>query len=150
VIEPLRLKVEVACDAAHAFAIWTARFGTWWPRGHTISGDPDAIVLEPRPGGRIFERARDGTEIDWGEIVRWEPPAGLSYLWHIRRDRSQATEVAIAFVEAGPGRCLLEIVQTGWERLGDEGASWRDANTQGWNGLLPHFATAVESRGKEE
>jgi hypothetical protein len=144
-IEPLHVAFEVACDAAHAFATWTERFGAWWPREHTVSGDPDAIVLEPRAGGRIFERARDGTEIEWGEITQWEPPTGLSYLWHIRRDRSHATEVVIAFVDTGPDRCRLEILQTGWERLGNEGASWREANTRGWTGLLPHFAATAES-----
>ncbi|MGI8984915.1 MAG: DUF6855 family protein [Acidimicrobiales bacterium] len=36
-IEPLRVSVEVACEPEHAFGTWTARFGTWWPRGHTVS-----------------------------------------------------------------------------------------------------------------
>ena len=59
----------------------------WWPKGHSASGDPDAVVtLEPRLGGRIFERTPDGAEIDWGEITAWDPPHRLGYLWHIGRD----------------------------------------------------------------
>jgi hypothetical protein len=31
----------------------------WWPKAHTISGERDAaVVIEPRLGGRIFERTR--------------------------------------------------------------------------------------------
>ena len=69
--------------------------------GHTVSGDPDTeVVLEPGVGGRIFERSPDGTEIDWGEITMWDAPTRLGYLWHIRRDRADATDITITFVVA--------------------------------------------------
>lgn len=142
-IEPLHVTVDLACSRDHAFRTWVERFGQWWPRGHTTSGDPDATVhLEPHAGGRIFERTGDGSEIDWGEIVEWDPPRGLSYLWHIRRDRSDATDVRLTFRDHGDGSCRLEIEHTGWERLGAEGQQWRDANQGGWAGLLPHYEAA--------
>jgi hypothetical protein len=28
---PLRMSFDVACSAAHAFSVWTAGIGTWWP-----------------------------------------------------------------------------------------------------------------------
>jgi hypothetical protein len=143
VIEPLRVSVEVACAAEHAFQTWTTRFATWWPRSHTVSGDPGAtVVLEPGVGGRIFERLPDGVEVDWGEITGWEPPLRLAYLWHIRRDPADATDVEITFVPLDDGTTRVDIVHTGWERLGAEGSAWRDANAGGWDGLLPHFTTA--------
>ena len=140
-IEPLRVDLEIACAPEHAFATWTERFGLWWPASHTVSGDPAAVVLEPRFGGRIYERTREGREIDWGEITGWEPPRRLSYLWHIRRDRSAATDVEIRFVGGDAGTARMEITHTGWERLGADAEAWRDANRGGWDGLLPHFVT---------
>jgi Activator of Hsp90 ATPase homolog 1-like protein len=143
VIEPLRVSVEVDCSVDHAFATWTERFGTWWPRGHTTSGDPDAtVVLEPRLGGRIFERTSDGAEIDWGEITHWDAPEHLGYLWHIARDRSDATDVEITFVALGQDRTRVDIVHSGWERLGASAQEWRDANTAGWGALLPVLVEA--------
>jgi uncharacterized protein YndB with AHSA1/START domain len=145
-IEPLRLSYEIGCSADHAFDVWTTKVSTWWPKGHSTSGDPHtSVVLEPRLGGRIYERTTDGTEIDWGEITRWEPPHRLGYLWHIRRDRQDATDVEVSFVDLGNGTTRLEIVHTGWERLGAEGASWREANTAGWESLVPHFVAAAET-----
>jgi hypothetical protein len=150
VIEPLLVDLELACSAEHAFATWTERFGLWWPPGHTASGDRDATVhLERRVGGRIFERTTDGREIEWGEVTRWEPPHLLGYLWHIRRTRDAATDVLVHFEDAGAEHCRIRINHTGWERLGDEGGSWRDANRGGWAGLLPHFKEAAE-RGEGE
>ena len=142
-IEPLRLTYDIDCAPEHAFRVWSERFGTWWPRGHTVSGAPDTeVILEPRVGGRIFERASDGTEIDWGEVTGWDAPCRIAYRWHIRRDPSDATDVLLEFVARSDGTTQLVITHTGWERLGAEDESWRDANAGGWNGLLPHFVGA--------
>ena len=102
VIEPIRLDFEVECPADHAFEVWTARIAQWWPADHTVSGEADStVVLEGRPGGRIFERTPAGVEHDWGEVTVWEPPSRLVYRWHLRRDRADATEVEIRFVDRG-------------------------------------------------
>jgi uncharacterized protein YndB with AHSA1/START domain len=92
--------------------------------------------------GRIFERTPDGTEHDWGEIVAWEPPRRLSYLWHLRSERSHATEVDISFA-GDAGGTTVTIIHRGWERLGDDGPAWRQRNLGGWSGLLPHFRQAA-------
>ncbi len=143
-IEPLRLSYEIDCPPEHAFDVWTTRLTSWWPRGHSASGDPGTTPrLEPGLGGRLFERTADGTEIDWGEITVWEPPTRLGYLWHIAQDRGQATDVQLTFVDLGHGRTRLDIVHSGWEALGDEALQWRKANTGGWNGLIPSFLAAA-------
>jgi uncharacterized protein YndB with AHSA1/START domain len=146
VIHPLRLSYELSCSADHAFDVWTTRIADWWPKGHSTSGDPGAaVVLEPREGGRIFERTIDGTEIDWGVITEWGPPRRLGYTWHIGRDATQATDVLLTFVHLGDGTSRLDIVQTGWERLGADGQSFREANSAGWGGLFPSFCAAAEA-----
>lgn len=145
-LDPLRLTYRIECPPEHAFSVWTTRLSAWWPRSHTTSGDPDAtVVLEPRLGGRIFERATDGREIDWGEITAWEPPARFGYLWHIGRTREDATDVSVSFVDDGDGATRLEIVHSGWDRLGTDGAQFRRANTAGWDGAIPAFRAAAEA-----
>ena len=142
-IEPLRLVFRVECSAEHAFSTWTERMATWWPADHTASGESNLhVVLEGHIGGRIFERTRDGTEHDWGEVLAWEPPHRLIYSWHLRRDRADATEVEIRFVPDGKAT-KVEIEHRGWKRLGADGAVWRDQNLGGWSTLLPHFTEAA-------
>ena len=139
-IEPIRLSFEVACPVDHAFATWTERTSTWWPPSHTVSGGDDLVIsFEPRVGGRIFERTSGGEEHDWGEITAWEPPRRLGYLWHLRVDRADATDVEITFVAVDPRRTRVEIEHRGWERLGAAGLERRDRNRGGWANLLPHF-----------
>jgi hypothetical protein len=144
VIEPIRLAFEVACPVDRAFAVWTDRISAWWPADHTVSGEPDvAVVLEPRPGGRIFERNVAGIEHEWGEVTVWEPPNRFVYLWHLQRDRADATEVEIRFRPQGEASTLVEIEHRGWEALGAEAETWRDRNSGGWSTLLPHYVVAA-------
>jgi uncharacterized protein YndB with AHSA1/START domain len=141
--KPITLSFEVECDPSHAFDLWAARTSLWWPHSHSRSGDPDlTVTFEPRAGGRIFERTSGGIEYDWGEIIVWDPPRRLEYLWHIYGDRSQATEVTIVF-EPRPGGTLVSIVHSGWDRI-PQGAELRERNIAGWSGLLPHFERAVD------
>ena len=143
-VEPLRLTIDVDCAPEHAFAVWTERFSLWWPADHTVTGDPDLVALEPRLGGRIYERGPDGSEHDWGEVTTWEPPRRLGYLWHLMRDRADATEVEIAFRAHETGT-RVEIEHRGWERLGADADVWRTRNHAGWSTLLPHYVSAVET-----
>lgn len=141
--EPLRMTFTVDCPAVHAFTVWTARISAWWPADHTVSGDAGLnVVLEPVVGGRIFERTQSGVEHDWGEVTVWEPPRRLGYLWHLRRDRADATEVEITFTERDGGT-VVAIEHRGWDRLGALGPDWREANQGGWSTLLPHYIAAV-------
>jgi Activator of Hsp90 ATPase homolog 1-like protein len=145
-IEPLRYAIEVACPTDHAFAVWTEKASSWWPPSHTMGGQPGmTVVFEGRVGGRIYERTAAGAEHEWGEVTIWEPPRRLGYLWHIATDRADATEVEIKFVEVVAGddaRTRVEIEHRGWERLGERGPSWRDANEWGWDGVLPPYSEA--------
>jgi hypothetical protein len=144
VTSPLRLTFEVSCSAEHAFAMWTSRIGTWWPPDHTVTGDPDLlVVLESGVGGRIYERTAAGVEHDWGVVTVWDPPLRLAYLWHLGRDRNEATDVDIRFLDCGPGKTRVEVEHTGWERLADRADAWRDLNQNGWETLLPHFEAAT-------
>jgi uncharacterized protein YndB with AHSA1/START domain len=148
VIEPIRLAFEVDCSVDDAFATWTDRIAQWWPTDHTVSAEANlTVILEGRPGGRIFERRSSGIEHDWGAVTIWEPPSRLGYTWHLNRDRSDATDVEIRFVPKGEGTTRVEIEHRGWERLGADGERWRDRNHGGWATLLPHYVAATALTG---
>jgi uncharacterized protein YndB with AHSA1/START domain len=77
-------KVNVAVPIERAFEVFTAKFGTWWPAGYHIGGvDMADAILEPKVGGRWYERGVDGSECDWGTVVEWEAPTRLVVTWQI-------------------------------------------------------------------
>jgi hypothetical protein len=144
-LEPLRLSFDVEAPRDHAFSVWTRDIDRWWPADHSQSADPGlTVVLEPQLGGRIFERTSSGAVHEWGVITVWDPPERLGYRWHLRRPAAEATDVLLTFVDTGPGTSRIDVVQSAWERLGDDGPGWRKRNQVGWQGLLPHYVHYLE------
>ncbi len=140
----LRKAVTVGCAAPAAFDTWTRRIDLWWPRDHTVGGEAvTEVVLEPRVGGRLFERHADGAERDWGAVTTWEPPQRFAYTWHIGADADEATRVEITFTELDGGT-RVDVAHTGWESVTD-GDARMQRNESGWEGLLPAFVAASES-----
>lgn len=140
--EPLVVEFAVAAPPAHAFAVWTGRTALWWPPGHTVSGAPARIDVEPREGGRIVETGPAGERHVWGEVLVWEPPARLRYRWHLFFDPAEATEVEVTFTPTDGGTAV-RLVQTGWDRLGPAGPPRRERTGQVWTTLGERFAAAV-------
>lgn len=130
-VEPLVIEFDVDVAPAHAFDAWTRQCASWWPTSHTVSGQPDAISFEPRPGGRIVEHGPTGAEHDWGRVVDWQPPRRLRYRWHLFFEPEDATEVEVTFTPRGAGTSI-RLEQRGFEFLGDRGAARRNKTQQAW------------------
>jgi uncharacterized protein YndB with AHSA1/START domain len=144
----VRKTVMVNVPQAHAFAAFTERHGEWWPLQHYHIGaqPPQTAILEPRPGGRWFERAHDGSECDWGRVLVWEPPSRIVLSWEIgsdwKHDPNLKTEVEVRFVAEGKDRTRVELEHRGLDAYGarrDEMRAIFDSD-RGWKGLLDSFA----------
>ncbi|MDJ0961643.1 MAG: SRPBCC domain-containing protein [Acidimicrobiia bacterium] len=146
---PLIVEFNVAATPEHAFAMWTARTELWWPRSHTVTKARDLdIVFEGRPGGRIFERAVDGREHDWGRVTEWDPPYRLAYQWHLFFDPAEATDVEVTFAPGDAGTDV-RIEQRGWERLGAAGVQRRTNTNRAWGAIVPEYVAAVGTPDRE-
>jgi uncharacterized protein YndB with AHSA1/START domain len=148
-MEPVVVEFEVKAPPQHAFEVWTSKASMWWPRSHTITEDPGLrVVFEPFSGGRIYERGSDGSEHEWGEVLVWEPPLRVDYLWHLFFDRSEATEITVTFTEIEDGS-RVRLVQTGFEKLGDEiGQERRRRTSTAWVEVTGHYREHSSAPGK--
>lgn len=103
----VRKTILVNAPQAHAFAVFTDRLGDWSPlQSYQIGSQPaQTAILEPRAGGRWFERAADGTECNWGRVLAWEPPHRIVLSWDIGADWKHrpdlGTEVEVRFISEG-------------------------------------------------
>jgi len=144
-VEPVRVAVEVRRGVEEAFRVFTTDIGAWWPLlGHSVAPDKvEAVVLEGRPGGRLYERWRDGGEADWARVLAWEPPARLVLAWRPNPERRAETEVEVRFVAVEADHTRVELEHRGWERLGDLAAEARASYDDGWPGVLDAYAGAA-------
>jgi uncharacterized protein YndB with AHSA1/START domain len=144
----VRKTVIVAAPVAIAFEVFTAQIESWWPMASHHIGDADcqAVVIEPRAGGRWYERGVDGVECVWGQVLLWEPPRRVVLVWQLsaqfRYDPSLQTEVDVRFTVIDDKTTRVELEHRCLEMYGDDAPAMREAfdSPNGWNGMLEHYA----------
>jgi uncharacterized protein YndB with AHSA1/START domain len=140
----IRKSIAVACPAQAAFRVFTEQIGSWWPLATKSVGleRSETLVLEPRAGGRFYERTADGEEVEWGEVLVWEPPQRLVFSWHPGRGPESAQEVEVRFLRERDGT-RIELEHRGWERLGDRAEETLAHYVGGWDEVLERYAEAA-------
>jgi uncharacterized protein YndB with AHSA1/START domain len=147
-VAPVRKTIDVETSPARAFRVFTEEFSLWWPltTHHIAEQNAQTVVVEPRVGGRWFERAADGSECDWGKVLVWDPPGRLVLSWQIngdwKPDATLETEVEIRFVSLGPAKTRVELEHRGLDRYGAAADQMRGIfdSEGGWNRMITAFA----------
>ena len=140
----VRKSVTVNCPIERAFRVYTEQVGNWWPEStHSVAkGNVEAVVLERRKGGRFYERTKAGDEYLWGTVVVWDPPNRLVHSWHPGRGEETSQQVEVIFTPDG-GATRVDLVHTGWEKLGDRMEEVVANYEEGWNTVLGRFVGAA-------
>jgi uncharacterized protein YndB with AHSA1/START domain len=148
--DAIRHAVTVPVRPQHAFAVFTERMAQWWPREYTWSGATLAHVgMEPRAGGRWYERDTRGAEQVWGTVRAWEPPHRVVLSWQIsptrlpEADPSHASEIEVRFHAAGDDATRVELEHRDFIRHGEDVAADYRAGMDspaGWPTILARFA----------
>ena len=143
--------ITVEAPQERAFAAFTEQIGSWWPLGDKTIGEAEAetAILEPKAGGRWYERGVDGSECDWGRVLVYEPPERVVLSWQISAewgfDPSLHTEVEVRFVAEDDSRTRVELEHRGLEAYGDQAQRMHDifASPNGWAGVLDDYERSL-------
>ena len=150
------VRAEVVVDAPieRAFAVFTEDFDRIKPREHNLlDAEIAETVLEPRAGGRIYDRGVDGSECHWARILAYEPPNQLVFSWdinprwQIETDPVRTSEVEVRFIAETPERTRIELEHRHLDRHGDGWETARDGvgADQGWPLYLRRYAALLDS-----
>jgi len=145
--------VTVNAPIERAFRIFTESFTTWWPADYHIGeAEMAEAIIEPKVGGRWYERGVDGSECDWGQVLAWEPPHRLVVTWQINGqwqydpDPEHASEIEVRFTPEGSDQTTVELEHRLLHRLvGGEAIRDSISSGGGWSAVLAFFAKAVEA-----
>ncbi len=151
-ITPLRYELTVPISAADAFRLFTEGFNSWWIGHHIGKADLAEAVIEPRAGGRWYERGVDGTECDWGAVLAFEPPGRVLLTWQLNAkweydpDPAHASEVEVLFIEDS-GQTRVTFEHRHIERLGEgtERLAGEISSGEGWPKILGLFVDAAKA-----
>ena len=149
---PVRQSTIVRSEVDHTFEAFVRMIGTWWPvEALSIGqGRVRSVTVDQRRGGRIYETWDDGTTVDWGEVLVWDPPSRFVMSW---AHTPAPTEVELAFTALGPALTRVAVEHRGWEHLSEEqlredcaapGGYLSGAYSGGWQLVLERFARSVD------
>lgn len=144
----VRREITVDAPPERAFDVFANRLDTWWPRDYSVgSSAMAAVMIEPRAGGRFYERGEDGSETVWGEVLAYEPPRRLHVTWRINGQwglDEAASEIEVTFTPAAGGGTHVQLVHSHLERLRHADALRASIGGDGgWSGLLARYSEAL-------
>lgn len=148
-----RVSVIVPARPAEAFRVYAERQIEWQPAEHLSVRNPESVTMEPRVGGRFYERGADGTEVVRGTITAWEPPRRLAVTWRIgpgwqlAPNDNSASVIVVEFNPAGPDSTEVVITYTHLERHGEMAPMIRAAIANpGPGSAVQRYAETVKRR----
>ena len=147
----VRKVVSVQAPLMVAWQVFTEQMGTWWPLAVYKIGKAKAVdaVIEPRVGGRWYERGDDESTCVWGRVLSWEPPSRLVLSWDIgadwQPDPDLKTEIEVRFIADGKDRTRVELEHRRLDRYGARRDEMRTIfdSTGDWGRFLELFASAA-------
>ncbi len=137
-ISPVVKSIDVRQTAARAFRMFSDEISEWWPMAtHTRAMDEKGqksvrVTVEPRVGGRVYETLQTGEELDWGEVLAYEPDAFLQLAWRLGLPSAQSTTVSVRFEPLDATSCRVTLTHENWERLGEKAEELRNSYDNGW------------------
>jgi hypothetical protein len=154
---PIRQATTVRSDVEHTFTVFVREIGTWWPTSMISVGQDRVrdVTIEPRRGGRVYETWRDGTTVDWGRLLVWDPPHRFTMSWTCT---PAPTEVELTFAALGPALTRVAVEHRGWEALTEAqvredcaqpGGYASGAFATGWIHILAAFTYAAQTDTEE-
>ena len=144
----VRASIVVEAPVERAFSVFTDQMASWWPpEHHILQGELADMVFEPRVGGQIYDRAKDGSECRWARVLVFEPPTRVVFSWdidmrwQIESDADKTSEVEVRFVPEDQDRTRVELEHRHIERHGEGWEQMRDAvgSPDGWGVGLRRF-----------
>jgi uncharacterized protein YndB with AHSA1/START domain len=150
----VRQEIDVEVPVDRAFRVFTEQMDKIKPRDHNmLAVDIAETVLEPRAGGRIFDRGTDGSECEWGSVIAYEPPDRVVFSWNVsprwqlETDPVRRSEVEVRFIAEGPERTRVALEHRHLDRHGDGWEGLRDgvAAPDGWALYLRRYTDLLDA-----
>lgn len=138
------------CSRAHAYAIFTARIGQWWPAAFSASGvDLADVVIEPHVGGRVYEISKSGDEFTWGAVKAIQDGTAITMVWTLGVRAPDPTELDVRFAgditgDLADGDLVANVTlrHSGFVSDDDHG---RFESAGGWTEILSAYKAYAEA-----
>ena len=147
-IPNINKELTVAATQETCFKVFTQKMDAWWPKTHHVGKCPMVeMILEPGEGGRWYSKHEDGSEVNVGTVLTWNPDDLLILNWQIdanfQCDPRILSEVEVKFIAVGPKSTRVLMEHKNLDRLGQGGKSIESMD-EGWGMILNLYQNVAE------
>ena len=141
VVAQVELEIPIKASPERVWTALVDETGRWWRKDFYTVAQPATFVMEPRAGGRVFERSETGAEVLWYTTVTVDPGRSLDLVGHITVAHGGPTTTMVRLVVDGTGdSTVVRLSDSLMGRISDEFAT---ATHDGWwklfgEGLKPY------------
>ena len=143
--ETIRKEIYVDASPETAFRVFTEQIAKWWPlhKYGLFLEDRGTVAFEDRDGWRLVEKAKDGREEFWGEVLDYEFASRLRMTWHPGHSlEAMPTEIEVTFAADGDGTAVV-LEHRGWEKCVGDRREARSGYDRGWDEVLDLYEKAA-------
>jgi hypothetical protein len=147
-IDSIQKELLVGASQATAFNVFTSKMDLWWPRTHHIGKSPmTELILESGVNGRWYSKHEDGSEVNIGYVMQWQPNDLLVLCWQVngnfQYDPELVTEIEVQFIAEGPDTTKVKMEHKNMNRLGSGGKTMESMD-EGWGYILEMYKKSAE------
>lgn len=133
----IRIDLEIPIDAP-VERVWSTLvddIGSWWLPDYYATSAPHTMVFEAEPGGRVFEKAEDGSGLLWFLVTSVTPQKSLHLAGHLSPPFGgpATSQLYVVLEERDGGGTQLAITNTMFGAVDEESRSQVEA---GWRALF--------------
>ncbi|MFN8459621.1 MAG: helix-turn-helix domain-containing protein [Anaerolineae bacterium] len=127
-------EVSINASAERVFEALTADVAAWWGAPYLLTASPQAIILEPQVGGRLYEQSSSGDGALWATVTTIRKNEHLELTGPIGMSGALHSVVTFNLEPKNEGEAtLLKLSHHAIGQLGDDTQSNYNA---GWQELL--------------
>ena len=143
----IKKELTVAAAQDTAFKVFTEQMNLWWPGSHHAGKCPmTEMVLEARTGGRWYSKHEDGSEVNVGHVMTYQPYDLFILAWQLTADYQfdpeLITEVEVQFIPEGPKTTRVKFEHKNLQKLHSDKAV--ESMNQGWAYIMDLYKQKAE------
>jgi hypothetical protein len=147
-VAPIKKEITVQASQQTAFDVFTQQMDTWWPRTHHTGNTPmTKLLLESGDDGRWYSKHEDGSEVEVGKVIRWDPYSNLLLNWQIdgnfKYNPSLTTEVEVQFIAIDPTTTKVIMEHRNLDRLVE--GKVIDSMDMGWGMIMEMYKQTADN-----
>jgi uncharacterized protein YndB with AHSA1/START domain/DNA-binding transcriptional ArsR family regulator len=118
----LELEVSIQAPPQRVWRALVEQTTHWWRKDFYVGKTPKAFIIEPRPGGRMYEDWGDGGGLVWMNVIEVDAPRVIQFAGHLTASFGGPanTYLRLTLEPRGESATLLRISETAYGRVDDK------------------------------